>query len=286
VKAEQETPPSREVVLFGVRNQDDKATTTSADELVAKLGDPLEQKFVDWSFRSLIGEGEATKGKLAELLHQGEPPRLLFTASHGMAFPNGDSRQAQHQGALLCQEWPGPFQWHGPISQDHYLAGDDVTEEAKVAGMVAVFFACYGAGTPKTDDFAQQALGAPAQIAPHAFVGRLPQRLLAHPKGGALAVVGHVERAWSYSFMWPRIGRQLQIFDSSLGSLLRGTPVGQAVEYFNDHYAALTTELESLKEDLQFGAAANPAELSGLWTAKNDARNYVILGDPAVRLAT
>jgi hypothetical protein len=284
VEAEQGTPPSRDVVLFGVRNQDDKATTMSADELVGKLGKPLSEEFGDWSFQSVIGKDQATKGKLTELLHGGEPPRLLFTASHGMAFPNGDSRQAAHQGALLCQEWPGPFQWHGPISQDHYFAADDVRDDARVGGMLAFFFACYGAGTPKTDDFAQQALGAPAQIAPHAFIGRLPQRLLAHPQGGALAVVGHVERAWSYSFTWPRIGRQLQIFDSTLGSLLRGIPLGQAVEYFNDHYAALTTELESLKEDMQFGAAANPAEVSGLWTAKNDARNYVILGDPAVRL--
>ena len=294
VRAEKTPMPSRDVVLFGVRNEDDKATTMSADQLVGQLAEPLSTKFGDWSFqslaggdwsfRSLIGKDQATKGKLDELVHGGGPPRLLFTASHGMAFPNGDSRQEAHQGALLCQDWPGPMQWHGAISQDHYFSADDVRDEADVGGMLAIFFACYGAGTPKTDDFAQQALGAPAQIAPHAFVGRLPQRLLGHPKGGALAVVGHVERAWSYSFMWPQIGRQLQIFESTMGSLLRGIPLGQAVEYFNDHYAALTTELETLKEDIQFGATANPAEVSGLWTAKNDARNYVILGDPAVRL--
>ena len=284
VQAEKATAASRDVVLFGVRNPDDKATTMSAEHLVEPLADQLSNEFDDWSFQKKVGPGETTKARLEELLRGAEPPRLLFTASHGMAFPNGDPRQAPHQGAVLCQDWPGPLQWHGAIPQDHYFGADDVAEDARVGGMLAFFFACYGAGTPKTDDFAQQALGAPAQIAPHAFVGRLPQRLLGHPRGGALAAVGHVERAWSYSFMWPKIGEQLQIFDSTLGALLRGIPLGQAIEYFNDHYAALTTELESLKEDIQFGATANPAEVSGLWTARNDARNYVILGDPAVRL--
>jgi hypothetical protein len=60
------------------------------------------------------------------------------------------------------------------------------------------------------------------------------------------------------------------------------------MEFFNDRYAALATQLTSLVEALD--AAANPDDvidpyrLANIWTAHNDARGYAIIGDPAVRL--
>jgi hypothetical protein len=210
-----------------------------------------------------------------------DTPALLFSASHGLGFRPADPRHLPHQGALLCRNWPGPGQ--GPITQDHYLAADDLPDAASPAGLIAFFFACYGGGTPLYDSFAEN--GTRRQIAAAPFVARLPQRLLGHPRGGALAVVAHVDRCWSFSFNWPKAGGQLQVFESALGRLLDGYPIGAAMEYFNQRYAELAADLNDEIQEVQWGAEPDLLSLTDLWTAHNDARSYVVLGDPAVRLA-
>jgi tetratricopeptide (TPR) repeat protein len=275
----------RQATFFGVRNQDDPATELSATNLVQ----PLAEKFADeslnqgWQIQSVVGEG-ATKSSLTEILGGDHSPSLFFSASHGMGFPKDDPRQLPHQGALLCQDWPGPRAWKEPIPEAHYFSADDVSSQAQIAGSIAFFFACYGAGTPQMDDFAHQAFLEPAAIAPRNFLAHLPLRLLSHPKGSMQAVIGHVERAWGYSFTWEQSGSQLAVFESALKSLMDGFPVGYAMEYFNARYAELSTILSTELQGIQFGKQVDDVALAGRWTANNDARSYVVIGDPAVRI--
>ncbi|CAD5911933.1 hypothetical protein [Planktothrix agardhii] len=282
---------SRHATFFGVKNNNDKATQLSADDLIKPLAELMQKDQPNWSVETLVKD-DTTKARLGQLLGGSETPSLLFTASHGMGFPSGHERQLRHQGALLCQDWPGTFQGEEPISEDFYFSADDITDDARLLGLIAFNFACYGAGTPQLDDFAHKKDAFSTErltIAPHAFVARLPQRLLGHHKGGALAVVGHVERAWGCSFVWPddkhEKTRQLGVFQSALKRMMEGHPVGSAIEYFNERYAELSSDLSSVLEDIKYGAGIESESLARMWTANNDARSYCIIGDPAVKLA-
>jgi hypothetical protein len=274
----------RNISLFGVHNSDDRATQLSADRLIKPLSELVSQDNPDWSVQTILRE-EATKSRLSQLIGGADTPAVLFTASHGVSFPKDHPRQFPHQGALICQDWPGPIQWKGELDADnHYFCADDVSDDAKLLGLIAFHFACYGAGTPQTDDFFRQTGIERQDIAPHAFVAKLPQKLLSHPKGGALAVIGHVERAWGCSFMWKRAGEQLDVFQCTLKRLMEGHPIGSAIEFFNERYAELSSDLSSELGEIKHSTPANDWDLANIWTANNDARNYAIVGDPAVRL--
>jgi hypothetical protein len=275
---------SRTITFFGVSNPDDPATRLSATELVKPLSEDIARDHTTMMVRSIPAE-DATKSHLANLIGGEETPAFLFTASHGMAFPNGHPLQFKRQGALLTQDWPGPQKYNQPIPEDFYFSADDVPDSAQVFGMLAFFFACYGAGTPQLEEFAQAAFkDTRATIAPRPFIAGLPNRLLSHPNGSAMAVIGHVDRAWGYSFYWGNAGRQLAVFESALNLMMKGYPVGAALDPFNIRYAELSSELNQLLEDIQFGKKYEPRTLAGMWTANNDARNYVVVGDPAVHL--
>jgi hypothetical protein len=271
--------------FFGVAHRDDPSTQQSAALLVDPLAERLAGTRPTWQVQK-VPRDQATRARLAGLLGE-EAPSLLFTASHGVGFDLGDPRQLPHQGALVCNEWPGPVLWgERPITEDCYVAGEHLGDCAGPPGRVALHFACYGAGTPRRDSFAHRRLGGfdRPEIAPHAFVAALPRRLLGRPHGAAVAVIGHVDRAWGSSFQWPAAGPQLAVFQATVQEVMDGVPVGAAVEYFNERYAELSVTVSQLLYDAKYGKPPDPVRLAALWTANNDARGWSVLGDPAARL--
>jgi hypothetical protein len=282
-EAGEAAPPAPEVVFWGTRHPMDRATQLSADKLVAPLAgqpgaaDPTVAAKYGFGSRCLRA-ADATKAALAETLGGPRPPAVLFTASHGMGWPRGDARQRAGNGALLCQDWPG----YGPVGADHCLAAADLGPGTRLDGMVAVVFACYGAGTPRHDPFLAAPAGGPVEVADAPFVSALGQRLLA---AGALAVVGHVDRAWGYSLEAKGAGPQIQPFRNLLARLLRGDPVGQGTVDFSQRYATYSAELLTRLDPAAPGAdgAADP-KLARAWVERNDAQSYAVLGDPAVRV--
>lgn len=275
----------RKAAFFGTTNPDDPATALST----SKLMEPLYQKKLGeqdgWQVDAYLSEA-ATKAQLARLMGGDATPALLFTASHGVDFHPGSQRQIRHQGALLCQGWPGPEEWkgRGPIPQEFYFAGDDLTSDANLLGSIAFFFACFGGGTPRHDEFPTPGTTTLREIAPRPFVANLPMRMLGQAKGGALATIAHIERAWGSSLQWSPDLEQIDVFESVLTHLMAGNPVGSALEHFNSRYATWASQLSTTLNDVKYGLQVEPINIASMWIAHNDARGYAIIGDPAVRL--
>jgi hypothetical protein len=285
---------SREIVYWGTHHPGDRATDLSASFLIDPLANgvkeapgalrkPLHQ---DVGYKSTLYAGDdATKANLLATLRGGKPPSLLFTASHGMAIAAGRPNQVTDQGGLLCQDWPG----FGAVQAQHFCAATDVPATANVSGLVAFLFACFGAGTPDADQFLMNLAnaGKAPPLAPEPFVAALPKRLLAHPKGGALGVIGHVDRAWGYSIQPPSMaGAQIGEFRNCLGNILLGAPVGHSLtQQFGQRYAVLSTELlNAVSPTAPALARLSDRDLVARWLERNDAQNYVLLGDPAARV--
>ena len=282
-----QVPHRKHAAIFSVRNAGDRPTALLHDRVTAPIvkGTAPVRTLAGvngFHLTSLLAE-DATKQGLTDLLAgQGVagPPAFLFTGSHGVKFKMEDPEQREKQGAILCQDWPGS----GKPTPEHLFTAKDVPKNAAVHGLIHFFFACYGGGCPKEDTFGREPGEPPLQLVPAPIVGRLPQKLLT---AGALASLAHVDRAWEYSFLNSRSVAQVQEMLDVMVSILEGDRIGQATDAFNLRWAVLSAELqESLSLREASPEQVSAAVLANRLVARNDARNDIVLGDPAVRLRT
>jgi len=218
---------------------------------------------------------KATKQQLIEILRgniPGGPPAVLFTGSHGASYPLDDPDQHRLQGALVTQEWSDG----SPLTDESLFSAHDIPADAKLHGTVAFLFACFGGGCPAFDSYYFNDDGSAIQIARKPLISALAQALLAH---GALAVVAHIDSAFADCFLDVNGVPQTKVLRAPLEFLMQGRRVGAAAD-------ALTLTWGSLSSKLALTATkdASPAILANLVIARDDARNFIVLGDPAAQL--
>ncbi len=270
-----ELPPT--ATFFSVDG--DEATRCLDEHLVRPLTESLPQHAPDWRFDVRRGQ-EASKAVLGELFGGASTPGFLLVASHGQGIRAGDQdRQEAFQGAPVC--------W-GKEKKGRLFHAGELDGDARLHGLITFLTACYGAGTPLEDNFPHQSRDGslqPRPIALRSFAARLPQALLSR---GALAVVGHVDRGWTLSFSWPTQGglraETVHSFEDVLRGLFTGQRLGHALRPLQRRYCALAARLAEMVEPQQRGEKVDERHLTMLWTAQNDARNFAVLGDPAVYL--
>lgn len=273
---------SREVVFFGPEHKNDSASRQTARDLVHRLAESVGEQGGPWTVHEVLGENTG-KEKLRSLLGGTETPAFLFTACHGLGLNEEDERQRELQGALVCQDWPGPDDEEG-VDEDQWFAARDVSEDASLHGLIAFFYSCYSVGTPRSDSYDLTGFGMLRPIAPQAFVSQLPQRLLSHRGGGALAVIGHIDRSWTSSFSGSSKGEGIGTFLHVVRRLLRGDTVGWAMESLNQSQAALASMQANLEQARRNRKDVDAKLFADLDLARNDMRNFMVFGDPAVRL--
>jgi hypothetical protein len=226
-------------------------------------------------------------------------PAVLFSMSHGIGAPragwSSSADQRRLQGAIS-------------LGAGAAITGSELAAQRFLPGGVWFMFACYGAGTPDTSvyrpwlerlsqlgayggqpDAALRGLPRPGE---RPFIANLPAAALANPDG-PIGFIGHVDLAWSYSFLdldastGPK--NRLRRFTSLLGYALRSHRIGIAFRELANCAIAADTELLTIygRQAAQRGAELAPAErtrLGHLWMLRQDLLGYVLLGDPAARL--
>jgi phosphatidylserine/phosphatidylglycerophosphate/cardiolipin synthase-like enzyme len=274
------------IAIFNTRNDGDRATALLHDQVAIKLANG------DGSLKPLGGPqgyslttrlaDTATKPELLKILRgegEGGTPAILFTGSHGVAFSMADPQQRVKQGALLTQDWAGPG---SPITPETYFTAAEVPSNIALNGLLHFFFACYSGGCPKLDTYSYGPGNQPVQIAKETLISRLPQQLLLQ---GAQAVIGHIDRAWAYSFQTNTGQAMVQSFRDPLVRLLQGRRVGDALDVFDQRWSVLSAGLLTLVQNREVMPNSVPASvMANRWVARDDARNYIVLGDPAARL--
>ncbi len=281
----------KNAAVWITHNDGDLATGMLSDALCPNFLDaqhPLgcgNAKFTLDAFTATTPK-QATKQQFIDMLRgniPGGPPAVFFTGSHGAEYAITDpALQRRMQGSLFTQEWVRGTAG-GP---NNLISAEDIPADAKLQGTMAFLFACYSGGCPADNNYYFGPNGAQLPVAPAPLIAALPQALLSH---GALAVIAHIDLAFPYAFQDVTGTPQVQAVRDPLTYLMFGRRAGYAADCLSDRWSHLCSQLiesEAITASTVPNAPQplNDAARTALTIARDDARNYIVLGDPAARL--
>jgi len=230
-------------------------------------------------------------------------PAVLLSMSHGLGPPRrrpwSPAEARDQQGAMS-------------FGTEGALTPRDVASAPFLPGGLWIYFACFGAGTPRhsayhhwLDMLAQHGM---AELGPvnaalrgldqgGGFVSGLAKAALANPDG-PLAILGHIDLAWSYSYEELRVGRDQRVtgtnrsqnFFNLMAKLVAGERAGAAALMVGLQQASVGAALNAHYDRCKRAGTvegATPEDrlaLGNLWMLHQDLLGYVLLGDPAVQL--
>lgn len=285
---------ARPRVVFYTARDRTRATDIAYEVLMGPSLETFRERqqrkdFPDAELSEVIDDGGSSTDQWLESVARPEPS-VLFSLSHGLgAGWESSSQQRELQGALVL---PGK----------RLLTGAHLASGPFLPGGLWFCLACYGAGTPgrssyepwlqqlrHVDSDAARVLdaGVPRQ-GDRPFTAALPQAVLANPDG-PLAVIGHVDLAWT-STLSDQGNLAHSRFLGVLRALAEGRRVGNAMHTLLRFFSESLIELTALykQEEIALGAGrkspVDPMARAALWVLCQDLANYVLLGDPAVRL--
>jgi hypothetical protein len=281
-----------------------KATRNAAPKLVSPSME-MSQRVIDKGILSAnvrqidANSVDAFIAANACLSADGKPrPSVLLSVSHGLGGSQDDfgsfDAQRLRQGALVL----GPKE---------VLDAEAIVGKTFLPGGLWLLFACFGAGTPATSEYyrwlkqlaeagvyrdaAAAVLGSLA-ISGTGFISALPQAALRNPNG-PLAVIGHIDLSWNFSYVNPTDPKESRSgkFTKALHAMADGARVGSAHDELTEEFRVANFQLSSMYDSAESARINNRTDSTDLkergqiWMLRNDLRGYVLLGDPAVRLA-
>lgn len=272
---------ARNSALWVTRNPGDLATALLSGVISNNLlppGVPLGQK-KGFLVNAFVNE-KATKPQLLEILRGNVPigpPAVIFTGCHGCDYSGADAdTQRRLQGSFLTQEWVPKT----PATSANQFTAEDIPADAKLLGTIGFLFACYSGACPALDSYRFNPDGSPIKVAPQPMISQIPQALLSR---GMLAAIAHIDLAFPYAFQDVNGTPQMQAIRSPLEQIMDGSRVGYAADSLTAIWNTRAAHLGTL-QGTKTPPLPTAQQIGNMTIARDDARNYIVLGDPAAQL--